>query len=135
MHTHTLEDGAILYQSKLTLRPNVAWNRYRNDIAQRILAGKPGGETTGSRKTKPPSSRRQQAGGMIEREAVRPTDERPAGTRPIRRPCRFASAPRSGVAAPVETACRLRNGAPPTALRRNLVAIVADDAVRSACAP
>ena len=58
LHTHTLQDGAILYQSKLTLRPDVAWNRYRNYIAQHILAGKPGGETTGSRKTKPPSSRR-----------------------------------------------------------------------------
>ena len=53
LHTHTLQDGAILYQSKLTLRPDVAWNRYRNDIAQHILAGKPGGGTTGSRKTKP----------------------------------------------------------------------------------
>ena len=57
LHTHTLQDGAILYQSKLTLRPDVAWNRYRNDIAQHILAGKPGGGTTGSRKTKPPASR------------------------------------------------------------------------------
>ena len=43
----------MLYQSKLTLRPDVASNQYRNDIAQYILAGKPGGETTGSRKTKP----------------------------------------------------------------------------------
>lgn len=51
LHTHTLQDGAILYQSKLTLRPDVAWNQYRNDIAQRILAGKPGGGSTGSRKT------------------------------------------------------------------------------------
>lgn len=53
LHTHTLQDGAILYQSKLTLRPDVAWNQYRNDIAQLILAGKPGGGTTGSRKTPP----------------------------------------------------------------------------------
>ena len=52
MHTHTLQDGAILYQSKLTIRPDVAWNRNRNDIAQHILAGKPGGGTTGPRKTK-----------------------------------------------------------------------------------
>ena len=62
LHTHTLRDGAILYQSKLTLRPDVAWNQYRNDIEQRILAGKPGGGTGGgnhrSRKTKPPASRR-----------------------------------------------------------------------------
>ena len=59
---------------------------------------------------------------------------RPVGTRPIRRLCRFASAQRSRVAARVETALRLRNGAP-RPLHRNLVAIVADNAVRSACAP
>ena len=53
LHTHTLQNGAILYQSKLTLRPDVAWNQYRNDIAQLILAGKPGGGTAGSRKTPP----------------------------------------------------------------------------------
>ena len=53
LHTHTLQDGAILYQSKLTLRPDVAWNQYRNDIAQLVLAGKPGGGTTGPRKTPP----------------------------------------------------------------------------------
>jgi len=41
LHTHTIQDGAILYQHKATLRPDVVWNRYRNEVAQRILTAKP----------------------------------------------------------------------------------------------
>ena len=44
LHTHTIEDGAILYRHKLTLRPDVVWNRYRKEVAQRILTAKPPGE-------------------------------------------------------------------------------------------
>ena len=54
LHTHTIQDGAILYRSKLTLRPDVAWNQYRNEVARHILAGKPSGEVGESRKRKPP---------------------------------------------------------------------------------
>ena len=41
LHTHTIQDGNILYQSRLTLRRNVVWNQYCNEVAQRILAAKP----------------------------------------------------------------------------------------------
>lgn len=52
LHTHTVQDGAILYQHKLTLRPDVVWNQYRNEIAQRILRAKPPRETRPSGGTK-----------------------------------------------------------------------------------
>lgn len=45
LHTHTIQNGAILYQNRLTLRRNGAWNRYRNEVAQRILAAKPEART------------------------------------------------------------------------------------------
>ena len=54
LHTHTIQDGAILYQHKLTLRPDVAWNQYRNEIAQRILKAKP------PRETRPPGAKKPQ---------------------------------------------------------------------------
>ena len=55
LHTHTIQDGAILYQSRLTLRRDVAWNRYRNEVAQRILAAKSSQRTrrSGDRKPQP----------------------------------------------------------------------------------
>ena len=37
LHTHTLQDGAILYRSKLTLRPDVAWNQYRNELCGTVV--------------------------------------------------------------------------------------------------
>ena len=51
LHTHTIQDGAILYQSKLTLRGDVAWNRYRKQVAERILAAtsRAQGHRSGSR--------------------------------------------------------------------------------------
>ena len=55
LHTHTIQDGAILYQSKLTLRRDVAWNQYRNEVAQRILAAKPRPRTRQSGGKKPQS--------------------------------------------------------------------------------
>ena len=55
LHTHTIQDGAILYQHKLTLRPDVVWNQYRNEIAQRILTAKPPRETRPSGGKKPRS--------------------------------------------------------------------------------
>ena len=55
LHTHTIQDGAILYQSKLTLRRDVVWNQYRNEVAQRILAGEPGTGSCRSGNTKPGS--------------------------------------------------------------------------------
>ena len=56
LHTHTIQDGAILYQHKATLRPDVVWNRYRNEIAQRILMVKPPRE----RGTRPSSDKKPQ---------------------------------------------------------------------------
>ena len=55
LHTHTIQDGAILYRHKLTLRSDVAWNQYRNEIARRILAAKPPRETrpSGGKKPRP----------------------------------------------------------------------------------
>lgn len=55
LHTHSIQDGAILYQHKLTLRPDVVWNQYRNEIAQRILTAKPPRETRASGGKKPQS--------------------------------------------------------------------------------
>ena len=55
LHTHTIQDGAILYQHKLTLRQDVVWNQYRNEIAQRILKVKPPRDTRPSGGTKPRS--------------------------------------------------------------------------------
>ena len=55
LHTHTIQDGAILYQHKATLRPDVVWNQYRNEVAQRILKAKPPLETRppGTKKPQP----------------------------------------------------------------------------------
>ena len=77
----------MLYQSKLTLRPDVASNQYRNDIAQHILAGKPGGETTGSRKTKPTRLQRQgtyRRDDLDEKPCDQPTNGRPQREKSIR---------------------------------------------------